>query len=472
MFTRVPNRIFQDGLINRLDVKILEVEDIAGLGNYDTVSKLRNIYGSKAGIMSIGIGGERELSASTIAITDMEGRPCRHCGRGGLGAVMGSKGIKAVIVDDEGANDKIMNFYDYDGFNKIARNWAKTLVKTKINLTNYGTASLVDIISEAGGLPTRNYSAGQFEGSKKINGITLVKTIESRRGRIRHACSPGCVIKCSNIYNDEKGDYVTAGLEYETIALMGSNLGIDSLDVIAALDRRCDDYGLDTMEMGNALGVAMEAGIVNFGDGEAALRMIDEVAKNSIFGRVLGHGAAVTGKVLGVTRVAIVKGQGMAGYDPRVLKGTGVTYATSPMGADHTAGNVLPGRGGGVNPKSAEGQVKASLDLQIMSAVIDTMGLCMFVGPLPDEMNIIAELLTKATGELYRTEDVMEIGKNVLRTELLFNSAAGIDNAQNRIPEFFKMESLSEDELVFDVKNSDIDQGLRDLLVEDTTKNG
>ncbi|MCX5839578.1 MAG: aldehyde ferredoxin oxidoreductase [Deltaproteobacteria bacterium] len=443
--------------ITNIAVMILSAEDIVGLGNYDTVSRLQAVYGPKVGIMSIGPGGERKMGAATIAITDPEGRPCRHCGRGGLGAVMGSKGIKAVVIDDKGADEQILSVSDLNGFNEVSRTWAKAMVQAKVGLTTFGTAALVGPVSAAGGLATRNYSTGNFEGADKFNGAALAETVKSRGGRTGHACSPGCVIRCSNIYHDKEGKYLTAGLEFETIVLMGSNLGIDSLDVIAALDRRCDDYGLDTMEMGNAIGVAMEAGVAAFGDGKAALNLLDEAGKGTVLGRVLGQGAAITGRVFGVTHVAVSKGQGMAAYDPRALKGTGVTYATSPMGADHTAGNLIPGRAG-VDCHSPEGQIKASRDLQIMSTVIDNMGLCLFVGPLPPEMEIISQLLTKALGRLFSVEEVLEIGKGILRTEFAFNRAAGFNKANDRLPEFFRVEKLSPRGLVFDVSDKEIDQ--------------
>jgi len=443
--------------IAKASVTILSAEDIMGLGNYDTVSRLRTVHGPKIGILSIGPAGEKKMGAATIAITDMEGRPCRHCGRGGLGAVMGSKGIKAIVIDDRGSDGHILDIADPQGFKEVSKAWSKVLFDAKAGLRQFGTAALVGPINAVGGLPTRNYSTGNFEGADKINGAALAERTESRGGKTGHACSPGCVIRCSNVYNDEAGNYLTAGLEFETIGLMGSNLGIDSLDIIATLDRRCDDYGLDTMEMGNAIGVAMEAGIASFGDGKAAVRLLDEVASGTEFGKMLGQGVTKTGKALGVSRVAAVKGQGMSAYDPRALKGTGVTYATSPMGADHTAGNLLPGRAG-VDCRSPEGQIKASRDLQIMSTVLDVMGLCLFVGPLPPEMEMISGLMSKVLGRPFGVEEVLEIGREVLRTELAFNRAAGMDRSADRLPEFFRVEKLQPTGLVFDIPDQDIDQ--------------
>lgn len=438
-------------------VTILPADDIANMNNYDAVSRLRTVHGPKVGILSIGSAGERRMAAATIAVTDPEGRPCRHCGRGGLGAVMGSKGVKAIVIDDRGANGKLLDIADLDGYIEICRAWSKSLFAAKAGLRQFGTAALVDPINAAGGLATRNYSVGNFEGAGRINGMVLAETTRSRGGRTGHACSPGCTIGCSNIYNDPDGNYLTAGLEFETIALMGSNLGIDSLDVIAALDRRCDDYGLDTMEMGNAIGIAMEAGVAAFGDGKAALKLLDEAGNGTVLGRVLGQGAVITGKVFGINRVAACKGQGMAAYDPRAMKGTGVTYATSPMGADHTAGNLLPGRAG-VDCRSPEGQIRASRELQIMTAVLDNMGLCLFIGALPPEMNVISQLLTKAFGKPFGLEDVLEIGRETLRTEWAFNSAAGLNKADDRLPDFFRVEKLSPNGLIFDVTDVEIDQ--------------
>ncbi|MCE5262974.1 MAG: aldehyde ferredoxin oxidoreductase [Deltaproteobacteria bacterium] len=443
--------------IAEASVMILPADDVEGLGNYESVGRLRAAHGPKVGILSIGPGGERQMGAATIAVTDQEGRPCRHCGRGGLGAVMGSKGIKAIVIDDRRSDKGILDIADPGGFKDVSHAWAKAMVETKKGLTHFGTAALVTPVNAAGGLPTRNYSRGDFEGAERINGSTLADTLRARGGRAGHACSPGCVIRCSNIYHDRDGDYLTAGLEYETIALMGSNLGIDSLDIIAALDRRCDDYGLDTMEMGNAIGIAMEAGIASFGDGAAAVRLLDEVKAGTGIGRILGQGAATAGRALGISRVAAVKGQGMAAYDPRALKGTGVTYATSPMGADHTAGNLLPGRAG-VDCHSPDGQIKASRDLQIMSTVLDVMGLCLFVGPLAPEMETISRLLTKVFGKTFGVEDVLEIGRAVLRTELTFNQASGMDSSNDRLPEFFSTERLPPNGLLFDVPNGEIDQ--------------
>ena len=444
-------RISQEG------VNIIPENSTIGLGNYDTGAYLKDIYGEKIGIMSIGQAGEMQMGAATIAVTDMDGRPCRHCGRGGLGAVMGSKKIKAIVIDDQGATGNLMKISDIDGFNEVANEWSKELIDTKKGMTKYGTAILVNPINALGGLPTRNFSLGSFDRAHNINGQALLDIINARGGKSTHACQPGCVIRCSNVFNDKEGNYVSASLEFETIALFGANLEIDSYDTIAICDKKCDDYGLDTMEMGNAIAVAMEGGIAEFGDHEAPKWLLDEVSKGTTLGRVLGQGATITGKVFGVTRVPAVKGQGMAAYDPRALKGTGVTYATSPMGADHTAGNILPGTPG-VDPSTPQGQVEASRLKQIMASVIDSMGLCIFVGVTNGEMERVRVLLEKATGKELDIEEIMDMGRNVLNTELNFNMQAGFHKTDNRLPEFFKYEALPPNGNIYDVTDDDLDK--------------
>ena len=187
----------------------------------------------------------------------------------------------------------------------------------------------------------------------------------------------GCVVQCSNVLVDEDGLQIVAPLEYESIGLLGGNLEIDSLDVVGRLTWTANDLGLDSIDLGAALAVAAQAGLLEFGNGNQALDLIRSIYQNSPIGRILGSGACIAGKVLGVRRVPVAKGQAFAAYDPRALKGTGITYATSPQGADHTAGFTMRGKVDHLDP---EANLAASLAAQINTAAVDSLGACLLVG--------------------------------------------------------------------------------------------
>jgi len=397
----------------------------------------------------------------------MDGRPSRHAGRGGLGAVMGSKGLKAIVVDDGGT--KAIRTKDQDAFRAGAKKLAETLREHPLSnegLKAYGTAIGVHIINEAGGMPTRNFRSGRFEGAEKISGEAMAEIINQRKGSPSHSCHPGCVIGCSNVYVDPQGNHLTSGLEYETIAMNGSNLGIDNLDVIARIDRLCDDIGIDTVETGATLGVAMEGGLRQFGDGQGAIELIQEIGKGTPLGRILGNGAAVTGQVFGVTRIPVVKRQAVPAYDPRAIKGIGVTYCTSTMGADHTAGysvaaNIL-NVGGSVDPLGTEGQVELSRNLQIATAALDAAGLCLFVAfpilDIPRGMDGVMEMLGAVQGRKVSAEDIEALGMQILKVEKQFNELAGYTKEHDRLPAFLRREELSPHNTVFDVSDEKIDE--------------
>ena len=446
-------------------IEIITEKDVIGAGNYETAKYYQNKYSSKIAIISIGPAGENQYQAASVSITDMEGLPTRHCARGGLGAIMGSKKLKAILIDDTEALG--VEIKDKIRFKQIAKEWIKTLISTKKVLTEYGTANLIEPMNTLGCMPTNNFSYGTFKGASLINANKLQEIIKQRGGKYGIPCHPGCVIRCSKTYNDANGNYLTSGMEYETIALMGANCGIDDLDIIAQMNRFCDDIGLDTMEMGVTLGIIMESRLINFGDGKEALKLLQQTRQKTILGRLIAQGAALTGQALGVKRIPVVKNQGISGYDPRGLKGTGVTYITSPQGADHTAGNCLPGRVG-YRPKTskvldvqkADGQAALSRDLQIMTAVCDFTGLCFFVGTSLDTMEIITKLINAKYAIVLKTKDIINMGKNVLKTEKKFNQRAGFTKVDDKLPEFFYNEKLPPNDLLFDITKKNIEKVL------------
>jgi len=453
--------------VNKDGAKLFPADDLKRLGNYELVEKLQAKYDKKAGIISIGPAGEMKMAMASIAVTSTNGYPSRHAGRGGMGAVMGSKGLKAIVVDDAGAEKVAIK--NPDLFKEASQKFVKALREhpvTSEGLPKYGTNVLAGIINEAGGYPTRNFSSGRFEGTDKISGETMHEVISKRGGKTTHSGCTTCIIQCSNEYVDEKGKYITSGLEYETIWANGANCGIDDLDAIARIDRLCDDYGFDTIEMGCTIGVAMEAGVKEFGDAEGAIALIHEAGKGTPLGRIIGNGAGFTGKAFGVTRVPVVKNQGMPAYEPRAIQGIGVTYATSTMGADHTAGyatatNIMK-VGGYVDPLKPDGQVALSQNLQITTAAVDSAGLCLFIAfpalDIPECFEGVIGMLNGRYGWNLTADDVAALGKKILKVERDFNERAGFSNVDDRLPEFFKEEKLPPHNLTFLVPDADLDK--------------
>lgn len=439
--------------IGREGAELLPAAEYKGLNNYELTERLRQKYGRHTGILSIGSAGERGYRNSSVQITDTLGRPSRAAARGGLGAVVGSKGLKAVILDVPGP--AAPEYADKEKFSAAAKGYTQGIKNNPLSgqaLPALGTAVLVNIVNAVGALPTRNYSSGQFAGAEQISGENLAKIQGGRQGKNGHACHPGCVIGCSNIYNTADGEYLTSGFEYETIGMLGSNCGISDLDTIARIDRLCDDVGIDTMETGASIAVCMEKGLLQFGDGEGALKLVQEMAAGTEIGRDLGQGTEYIGNKLGVKRIPTVKGQALAAYDPRSLKGTGVTYATSPMGADHTAGNSIGNPT--LSPYQKEGQVELSTNLQVGMATFDNLGMCIFSGFCTDDPANVGHLLEMMAGKFggeWEPNRLFGLGVKTLALEKEFNKGAGLTEKDNRLPDFMYSEPLSPQNTVFDI---------------------
>lgn len=449
-------------------VEILAGDNVAGKGTYETTAILRKEHGAKAAVVSIGPAGEMLMANAGIANSDIEGNSSRYAGRGGLGAVLGSKGIKAIVVDAPGSFN--VPLHNPEAFKAAAQKFSQILLSHPVcgtGLPQFGTNVLMNIISEAGALPTRNFSRGRFEQANEIGGEKLAQVAAERGGLATHACHPGCVMRCSNAYPLPDGK-VCSPIEYESAWALGAHCEISSLDVVGSLNYICNDVGLDTIEAGGTLGILMEAGVIPWGDGAAAIKALEEVGQGTPLGRIIGQGAVFTAQAFGVTKVGAVKGQHMPAYDPRSAKGIGVTYATSTMGADHTAGyaiatNILKS-GGYVDPLNKEGQVELSRNLQIATAAVDSSGLCLFVAfallDNPEGLPAVADMLNAQYGLELSVNDILGIGSNVLKVERTFNQRAGFTKEHDRLPEFFYKENLPPHNVAFDLSGDELDQTL------------
>jgi aldehyde:ferredoxin oxidoreductase len=457
-------------------VEFFDATEHGGKDVYDIYPKIFEKFGSKVSIASMGTAGELGYGNSGIVFNDMARRPSRYAGRGGLGSVMASKQLKLLVLDSKGAPGIDMvdkPLFDEGRKKLIDAIRSHPISQPKGGLNSYGTAVLVNILNEAGGLPTRNFSAGRFEGAAKTSGEAIFETNKERMGKeiYNHACSPGCIIQCSNTYYNEDQTEATSCIEYESTWSLGANLSVDNLDDIATMVQLCNAYGLDTIETGATLGVAMEGGLLEFGDSKGAIQMIHEMGKGSAVGRTLGGGTEVTGKIYGVKRVPAVKGQGMPAYEPRAVKGIGITYATTTMGADHTAGyTICPeilGVSGKLDPLSPEGKAALSRAFQATTAFIDSCGHCLFIAfPILDIASGFEGVIQECNGVLgtnWNADDVVAYGAKTLKVERMFNEAAGLTKADDRIPEFMQLEPLPPHNQVFDISDETLDSVYQEL---------
>ncbi|MBW1820011.1 MAG: aldehyde ferredoxin oxidoreductase [Deltaproteobacteria bacterium] len=448
------------------DAELLPAQDYKGMRTYATVEKMQAAFGKDNSVTCIGPAGEYRLGVASVQTSDVDDRPCRAAGRGGMGAVMGAKGLKAIVVARGGKSPDALA--DPAAFREAIKGFVKAVKENPFSgqmLPALGTAAVVAIANSMGGFPSYNATKGVLEGFENISGEKMAEVIKQRGGQTTHMGCAGCMIHCSNVFVDKDGKYVTSSLEYETLWSFGGMLGITDLDTCARCDFLCDDIGLDTMGAGVALGVAMDAGYKSFGDNQAALDMLEEIGRGSEIGLVLGNGCVAVGKHFNHERVPAVKGQSIAAYDPRALQGNGITYATSPMGADHTAGNLIGEYlGGALNPLGKEGQVEASRNAQIAMAMVDNAGICLlasFALADPAGGEAFLKIINAKLGTQMGPDDGPAQAVGILQAELEFNRKAGLTKEDDRLPKMFYDEPLPPHNKVFLFSGEELDETLK-----------
>jgi aldehyde:ferredoxin oxidoreductase len=452
-------RITKDGAIT-----YESAEPYLGKGNNEAAALLFEKYGKKISFALCGPVGEYLGLTAGIAFADTDGRPSRLAARGGVGAVMGSKKVKAMVIDVH----KMPTFHDRKKVMGAIREYGDRLGKEPAidAYKRTGTAMMGDIMNRLGGLPVRNFSAGRLseasEGPLKLGGDYIRELNLSRGGQISHACMPGCMIECSNVYVDDKGKEIVSPLEYETLGLMGSNCGLDHPDQVARVNAVANDLGVDTIEVGATLAVLMDAGLGKFGDEAFMLAALDDMRKGNARGRIFAQGAARAGAHYKVARVPVIKKQSISAYDPRVVEVTGISMMVTAQGADHTAGNlpVFDCMG-----KTTEELVVASLGIQTACAAADSLGLCIFGRSVTNVSGeLIATALNDAHGTNVDASFIPQLGLEALRMEWEFNKAAGFTEKDDELPEFFYTDALAPSGKTARHHSTEVNRRLRELL--------
>lgn len=414
------------------------------MGTFASAELLKEKYGKKIAIAMVGPVGEYQGLLAGISITDSDGRPSRLAARGGVGAVMGSKKVKAIVVDLV----KMPSFHNRKNVIKDVKSYAGMLLENPIVVNFFqkvGTMGMADYTNMIGGLPVNNFTSGQQVDPKdetfKMGGEYITELNNSRGGNHTHACMPGCVIQCSNVYVDENGKEIASPIEYETLCLLGTNCGITDPDHLAALNWIANDLGVDTIETGAMLAVLMDAGLGNFGDVDFMTQALAEVRAGSEQGKIYAQGTARVGEHFNVSRVPVIKKQAISAYDPRVIEVTGISMMTTAQGADHTAGNVARFKS---REKDVETLMKVSLEAQINMAQNDSLGLCVFgTSTTNKNLDFMVNAVNNALGTELDESFFIDLGTETLRMEREFNIKAGFTSADDDLPEFFYSEPLA-----------------------------
>jgi len=424
------------------EIEFLPATEYMGEGNFATAARLHERFGKKVSIALCGPVGEYQGLLSGIAFSDVDLRPSRLAARGGVGAVMGAKKVKAIVVD----LDRMPPFHDRKKLMGAVKEYRKKLeaepaIKT---FQDTGTAMMADYTNHVGGIPVRNFTGGRAADTDlapfKLGGDFLREQNLERGGEQTHACMPGCIIQCSNVYADADGKEVVSPVEYETIGLLGTNCGLTEPDDLAELNYVANDLGVDTIELGGTIGVLMDAGKGEFGDKDFMHTVLNELRSGSELGRLYALGTGRVGRALNVERVPVIKNQAISAYDPRVIEVTGLTMMMTAQGADHTAGN-LPSFD--CKGKTVAELVTASLDMQALCAAADSLGLCIFGRSVTNEqLDFMMQAINDAHDVQLQASFYVELGREALRLEAEFNRAAGFEVEDDELPDFFYQEAL------------------------------
>ena len=413
-----------------------------GKGNFETAALLHEKYGKKVSLALCGPVGEYQGLLAGIAISDTDRRPARLAARGGIGAVLGSKKVKAIVAD----LNRMPQLHERKKVIGAVRHYAEKLGEDQMidSYKRFGTAMMADYMNHVGGLPVRNFSAGRLvdtdRETMKMGGDFIREQNIARGGDPSHACMPGCLIRCSNVYADADGNEVVSPVEYETLGLLGTNCGIKEPDELANLNAIANDLGIDTIETGAMVGVLMEAGEGKFGDTGFITQVLEEIRNGTEQGRLWAQGTAAVGEHYRVKRVPVIKRQAISAYDPRVVEATGITMMVTAQGADHTAGNVPRME---TADKSMDEIAAASHAAQVQAAAADSLGLCIFGRTVTaSELDRVTDAINAAVGSELNPSFFDELGRDTLRLERKFNRAAGFTQADDELPGFFYNEPL------------------------------
>ncbi len=417
-----------------------DASDLWGKGVYQTTKLLHETYSDSHVVYVIGPAGENEVRFATGCC-----EVAHQTGRGGVGAVMGAKGIKALVVK----GTKKISSFDSKGIRKVNKEFVEKWQSLDFDFKYYGTRHLVEVANAVGQFPAYNYRSGYFDKYEELDHVMM----EEKYGLGNHHSCPHCIMRCTHALETEnpedKAEKVESMIEYETLGLLGGNLGISDPQGVLQLNYLCDDLGLDTISTGGVIGFAMDLyqqGILTqhdigfsleFGDIEAAIKLIKLIALKKGIGETLSHGVKVAANKIGdnLEQYAVhVKGLEVPAWDPRGRLGMGLLYATGDIGASHLRGWPPTSE---APDKSVVPIIEGILESRIDKTLKDCLVVCHFTNRLPLTFDQMIRMLNSASGMDYDMESIMEFGKRVETMTRMFNVREGISRNDDTLPKRF-----------------------------------
>lgn len=433
-------------------IEILDAKEYVGMKSVEIDEALKAKYGKDCSVLNIGPAGEKKTLLACI-MNDKD----RAAGRGGVGAVMGAKNLKAIVV--KGSKKVVDNIADPEAF-KVANEKARAALKsapvTDSGLRELGTASLVNVINGVGSLPVRNWQGAYYEKADDISGETLAEKYLVRNG----ACSR-CSMACARVVNIDGKD--VGGPEYEPLWAYGADCDCTDFPAINRANMLCNEYGLDAISVPCTIAAAMELyqrgfikdedcnGVpLKWGSSEALVEWTKRMGDpETEMDWLMSAGSARLCEHYGHPEYSMsVKKQEMPAYDPRGIQGIGINYATSNRGGCHVRGYTVSQEVLGlfeqpIDRTSIEGRAAMAAGYQNLNSVVDSLGVCTFTS-FAMRAPEFAGVLSAATGNEYTVEELLTTGERIYNMERLFNKAAGMDGAEDTLPERLTKEPIPE----------------------------
>ena len=428
--------------------------DLVGLSSADAEERLATRLGDSFRFFGIGPAGERLVRYATAS------GDRRHAGRGGLGAVFGSKRLKGIAVRGRTA----VSVADPDAVLALADDLSKrALGPGTSKYRELGTVANLLVFNRLSALPTRNFREGSFEGAEAISGEAL-----HRLPSVRKFCA-SCAIGCEHVFTSSSGEQVR--VEYEGLFALGPLCGIADRDAVLAAASKCDDLGIDVISAGGTVAFAMECrergwleDAPRFGDADGLLRLLDDIGARRGLGALLAEGSRRAAEQIGNGAQGIaahVKGLEIPGYEPRALKAMALGLAVSSRGADHNRSGAYEEdfRPGADRLTADESKGPAAADSEVRSAVLDSLIVCKFLrGAFADLMVEGAQMLSAVTGWDVTADELRMTGERIVTAKKLFNVREGWTRAEDTLPARFLDEPLAGADERFRLARSDLDR--------------